>query len=77
MVMGFSVGVAVGLLDNTKGDEPRQPTLHTPALLLKRNGRQTRFARQAGGPKIFSLSYVSIQPAAGNADLLTTCVNSQ
>jgi hypothetical protein len=76
MVMGFSVGVAVGLLDNTKGDETRQPTLRSPALLLKRNGRGLRFARQAGGTKIFARPRLVIRSPAGNADPSRTCVNN-
>src|SRR5262249_48197338 len=46
MVMGFSVGVAFGLLDNTGTVRWRQPGLHNPALLLKTNGTSARLARQ-------------------------------
>jgi methylisocitrate lyase len=46
MVMGFSVGVAFGLLDNTGVSRQRQPGVHNPALLLKTNPTFTGFARQ-------------------------------
>ena len=46
MVMGFSVGVAFGLLDNTGVAKQRQPGVHNPALLLKTNPTCGGFARQ-------------------------------
>jgi hypothetical protein len=46
MVMGFSVGVAFGLLDNTGTVRKRQPGLRNPALLLKTNVTSAGFARQ-------------------------------
>src|SRR5262245_61028116 len=46
MVMGFSVGVAFGLLDNTGIARQRQPGVHNPALLLKTNPTFAGFARQ-------------------------------
>ena len=46
MVMGFSVGVAFGLLDNTGVARRRQPGVHNPALLLKTNPTFAGFARQ-------------------------------
>ena len=46
MVMGFSVGVAFGLLDNTGTVCWRQPGVQNPALLLKTNVTSAGFARQ-------------------------------
>jgi len=46
MVMGFSVGVAFGLLDNTGTVCSRQPGVQNPALLLKTNPTFAGFARQ-------------------------------
>jgi hypothetical protein len=46
MVMGFSVGVAYRLLDNTGVVKQRQPGVQNPALLLKTNPTYRGFARQ-------------------------------
>jgi|GEM_PF-40413 len=54
MVMGFSVGVAFGLLDNTGVARPRQPGVHNPALLLKTNPTFAGFARQEFSAKFSS-----------------------
>src|SRR3954466_7151162 len=50
MVMGFSVGVAGGLLDNTGTVQDRQPGLRSPALLVRGmvEGRGSRGKLPAG-----------------------------